>query len=180
MAAVIIKLPRLQSLSDAERFSAHKNPRITGIIYFRRISDNRLSSEQLKSLKSFIALCGQEAAPNILMLTTMWDKPPTPIQRAREKEFKDDFVRREAALKDCEFKQLHKPKDPLEQRWYASEDIVQSAREIVQRLLENVPSKLAAGNEMAATKGSYKQTTVGRDEKKNSGFRGFVRGIFGK
>jgi len=44
------------------------------ILYFHRISDNRMSGTAMKNLRLFRSLCGKDAMPNIIIVTTMWSK----------------------------------------------------------------------------------------------------------
>ena len=63
-----------------------------------RISDNRIAGSPLKNLRMFGKLCGDEALPNVILATTMWDRviPSTAVQR--EEELKRDFWNRMIAL----------------------------------------------------------------------------------
>lgn len=45
---------------------------IVGLIYFQRISDVRMSGSSLKSLRIFEKLCGIQAFPNVMIVTTFW------------------------------------------------------------------------------------------------------------
>jgi hypothetical protein len=47
---------------------------IATIVYLHRIIDNRMSGSQLKNLKMFRTICGQEAMPNVVIATTMWSR----------------------------------------------------------------------------------------------------------
>ena len=47
---------------------------LTGILYFHRITDQRMSETPLRNFRMFEALCGEKAASNVILVTTMWDK----------------------------------------------------------------------------------------------------------
>ena len=50
-----------------------KNILLSGLLYFHRISDNRMASTFLKVLHMFEELCGKKAFHNVILMT-MWDK----------------------------------------------------------------------------------------------------------
>ncbi|KAI6021114.1 P-loop containing nucleoside triphosphate hydrolase protein, partial [Pisolithus marmoratus] len=51
----------------------HKEVKLTGIIYFHRITDNRMSESVCENLDMFNRLCGERAAERVRFVTTMWD-----------------------------------------------------------------------------------------------------------
>lgn len=60
-----------------------------------RISDARVGGESRRNLKMFRKLCGEEAAQNVLFVTTMWDNvdPQTAVQREKELATKEEFFK---------------------------------------------------------------------------------------
>ncbi|KAH8881187.1 hypothetical protein GQ53DRAFT_668330, partial [Thozetella sp. PMI_491] len=48
--------------------------RLTGIIYFHRIIDPRMTASARKNLFMFKKLCGESALQNVILATTMWEK----------------------------------------------------------------------------------------------------------
>jgi len=46
---------------------------LKGILYFHRITDNRMSSNAVTNLRLFEGLCGQQSARNVCLVSTMWD-----------------------------------------------------------------------------------------------------------
>ena len=48
--------------------------RLSGLLFFHRISDNRMGGSPIKHLKMFQNLCGDEALKNVVLVTTMWDE----------------------------------------------------------------------------------------------------------
>jgi hypothetical protein len=48
--------------------------RLSGLLFFHRISDNRMGGSPIKHLKTFQNLCGNEALKNVVLVTTMWDE----------------------------------------------------------------------------------------------------------
>ena len=53
------------------------------LLYFHRISDNRMAGTLLKNLRMFEELCGKDALKNVI-LTTMWDEVDEETGLARE------------------------------------------------------------------------------------------------
>ncbi|KAF8159692.1 hypothetical protein B0H34DRAFT_674009 [Crassisporium funariophilum] len=66
---------------------------LSGLVYFHRISDNRMAGTPLKNLRMFKELCGQNALNNIILVTTMWDEVDEATGAAREKELKENYWR---------------------------------------------------------------------------------------
>ncbi|KAF8424478.1 P-loop containing nucleoside triphosphate hydrolase protein [Tirmania nivea] len=67
------------------------NVRITGIIYVHRISDDRVQGSSLRNLRMLEALCGESCMPNLILMTTHWDKVPTALGQERESELRSGF-----------------------------------------------------------------------------------------
>lgn len=63
---------------------------MTGLLYFHRISDNRVAGTSLKNLHLFEKLCG-ENFNNIVLTTTMWDDVDEPVGAQREQELVTEF-----------------------------------------------------------------------------------------
>lgn len=64
---------------------------ISGILYFHRISDNRMAGTPLKNLRLFQELCGQDAFSRIILTTTMWDEVQIAVGEQREKELSEKY-----------------------------------------------------------------------------------------
>ena len=60
--------------------------KLSGILYFHRISDNRVAGSPYKNLVMFEKLCGMNAPQNIILTTTMWDQVDDDVGSRREKE----------------------------------------------------------------------------------------------
>jgi len=58
---------------------------LTGLLYFHRISDNRMAGTPLKNLRLFERLCGDDFN-SIVLTTTMWDDVDEETGAGREKE----------------------------------------------------------------------------------------------
>lgn len=72
-------------------YSRQQEAIIAGIIYMHRISDNRMTGPLLRNLQSFKNLCGVDAMPNVIVVTTMWSEIREASGAIREKQLIDDF-----------------------------------------------------------------------------------------
>ena len=63
---------------------------IAGLLYFHRISDNRVAGSALRGLKYFEELCGEELNV-VVFTTTMWDVVLEKTGVEREKELMDKY-----------------------------------------------------------------------------------------
>jgi hypothetical protein len=66
--------------------SYKRNIKLSGLLYFHRISDNRMAGTPLKNLRMFRELCGHNALRNIILTTTMWLDVEEELGSLREKE----------------------------------------------------------------------------------------------
>lgn len=64
---------------------------LSGILYFHRISDNRMAGSPLKNLRMFEQLCGKAALRNIILTTTMWDEVDEEIGQSRENQLRENY-----------------------------------------------------------------------------------------
>jgi hypothetical protein len=58
--------------------------KLAGILYFHRISDNRMSGTPVKNFKMFQKLCGDSALRNVVIVTNMWEGVKPQVGEARE------------------------------------------------------------------------------------------------
>ncbi|KAI6110227.1 P-loop containing nucleoside triphosphate hydrolase protein [Pisolithus thermaeus] len=68
-------------------------PILSAILYFHRISDNRMAGTPLKNLRVFEKLCGENAMSKVTLVTTMWDEVDDDVGAERLKELKDTYWR---------------------------------------------------------------------------------------
>jgi len=59
---------------------------LSGLLYFHRISDVRMSATPLKNLRMFEELCGKDSFKNVILTTTMWDDVDEETGASREGE----------------------------------------------------------------------------------------------
>jgi len=64
--------------------------KLSGVLYFHRISDNKMGGVSRRNFNMFRKLCGEETLRNVLIVTTMWGIVPVPQAEAREKELASD------------------------------------------------------------------------------------------
>lgn len=70
---------------------------LAGIIYMHRISDIRMGWTSQQNFRMFRKLCGEKAAENVIIITTMWDKGREEGE-SREKDLQNVYFK--AALDD--------------------------------------------------------------------------------
>ena len=71
-----------------------KNILLSGLLYFHRISDNRMAGTPLMHVRMFEKLCGENAFHNVILTTTMWDEVEEEIGEERERELKTKYWRK--------------------------------------------------------------------------------------
>ena len=64
---------------------------LSGLLYFHRISDNRMAGTPLKNLRMFEQLCGKNAFKNVILTTTFWGEVDEETGSTRERELKDIY-----------------------------------------------------------------------------------------
>ncbi|KAI5981048.1 P-loop containing nucleoside triphosphate hydrolase protein [Pisolithus orientalis] len=64
---------------------------LSAILYFHRISDNRMAGTPLKNLRVFQKLCGKNAMPKVVLVTTMWDEVDDEVGEQRLAELQDSY-----------------------------------------------------------------------------------------
>jgi len=64
---------------------------LSGLLYFHRISDNRMAGTPLRNLNMFKDLCGRDNFKNVVLVTTMWDEVFEDVGLQREQELKEDL-----------------------------------------------------------------------------------------
>ena len=63
---------------------------LAGLLYFHRITDNRMAGTPLNNLHLFEKLCGREFS-TIALTTTMWDEVDQAVGEQREKELREIY-----------------------------------------------------------------------------------------
>ncbi|KAF8811580.1 hypothetical protein BYT27DRAFT_7252672 [Phlegmacium glaucopus] len=81
----------LKMVADWLKSTYAKDILLSGLLYFHRISDNRMAGTPLKNLRMFEELCGKNAFENVILATTMWDEIDETTGVARERELKSKY-----------------------------------------------------------------------------------------
>ena len=64
---------------------------LSGLLYFHRISDNRVAGTPLRNLNMLQELCGRDNFQNVVFVTTMWNEVSQDEGRRREEELQSYF-----------------------------------------------------------------------------------------
>ncbi|KAJ3513208.1 hypothetical protein NLJ89_g3076 [Agrocybe chaxingu] len=81
----------LKLISDWLKKSYAAGVKLTGIAFFHRISDNRMAGTPHRNLRMFGELCGDKAAHNVVLVSTMWDTLERRTGEERERQLKQYF-----------------------------------------------------------------------------------------
>jgi len=76
---------------DVRYLSCKQKVILSGILYFLRISENRVMGMPLRNLNMFNQLCGMGNFENIVLVTTMWDKVSEDVGLWHEKELQNNI-----------------------------------------------------------------------------------------
>lgn len=82
-------------LADVLFHSNKQGARLAGVIYMQRISDLRVGGSARRDFRMFQELCGEDAYPNVIIVTNMWGTVTAEDGAAREQELagKDIFFK---------------------------------------------------------------------------------------
>jgi hypothetical protein len=69
--------------------SFEKDVKLSGMLYFHRITDPRMQGSAKKNLLMFQALCGSGQFTNVILVTTMWEDVSESVGIRRETELKE-------------------------------------------------------------------------------------------
>lgn len=127
-----------------------KQLHLRGVVYVQRITDTRMSGASRRSLEILEAICGTPASPNIVFVTTMWDKLGSDsevVGTERTEELKRLFL--------AKFIERGARVEP-------HTGTLESARGIINKMLCNQPMELDIQREMEDQKLTLEKTTVGQ------------------
>jgi len=68
-----------------------KDMKLSGLLYFHRISDNRKTGTPLKNLGMFEELCGKNTLQKVILTTTLWDEVDQKTGETREGELRSGY-----------------------------------------------------------------------------------------
>jgi len=88
--------PDTQILEEVAAFlvasaSSDTGLKLNGLLYFHRITDNRVGGVEFSNMVMFEKLCGEEGLRNVILCTTMWDLVKKKDGEAREAQLKAEF-----------------------------------------------------------------------------------------
>ena len=119
---------------------------LSGVIYIHRISDKRFTGIAGRNFKIFCELCGNAALKNAVLVTNMWSEVSHDIGQAREDELSSDFFK--LVLDNGAQMARH-------------HDTIQSAHDIIRRIMENHPVVLQIQRELVDERKDIVDTAAG-------------------
>lgn len=120
----------------ANRFHSNKQgARLAGVIYMHRISDLRVGGSARRDFRMFQELCGEEAYPNVIIVTNMWGTVTEEDGIAREQEL---------ASKNIFFKPILDKRAKM----LRHDNTKHSAHQIIQNLVDKGPVVLQIQREL--------------------------------
>ncbi|KAL4078024.1 P-loop containing nucleoside triphosphate hydrolase protein [Scleroderma citrinum] len=81
----------LRNLAEWLKTTYKQKVMLSGLLYFHRISDNRVAGTPLRNLNMFKELCGRDNFKNVVLVTTMWSEVLEDVGLQREEELQNDF-----------------------------------------------------------------------------------------
>lgn len=124
--------------------------RLSGVMYFHRISDVRMGGISKRNFTMFQRLCGTDAFVNVAIVTTRWDEEEKDVAEARFAELQTK-------------PQLCKPVLDGGGRIFRHDRSVESAREILRHLIAKTAKPLLIQREMVDGRKEVAETTAGRE-----------------
>ena len=133
-------------LTETFRYSA--GAKLAGVIYVHRISDDKFGGLAVKNFRMFRELCGEKTLKNVILMTNMWGRV-TPQQGAgRERQLKTKHFK--AAIEKGAHLCRHN-------------NTPESARKILQTVLENEPVVLKIQRELIDEHKEIGATSAGEE-----------------
>jgi chromosome segregation ATPase len=126
----IIHIPALSVESSARYENGSK---LAGVIYIHRISDKRFTGIAGRNFKMFRELCGDSTLKNVILVTNMWGEVTKEVGEAREEQLTTNFF---------------KPVLDKSAQLARHQNTVQSAHDIIRRIMKNRPLVLQIQDEL--------------------------------
>lgn len=131
--------------------TAYENgKKLAGVIYLHRISDFRMGGISTRNFKMFRQLCGDSTLKNVVLVTNMWGEVSKEVGEAREAELAREEI-------------FFKPVMEKGARLLRHDDTVESAQEILRRIIGNQPRSLRIQRELVDEKKDISQTAAGAE-----------------
>ncbi|KAL4069908.1 P-loop containing nucleoside triphosphate hydrolase protein [Scleroderma yunnanense] len=93
--------------SIVDWLSKRKGTLLSGILYFHRITDDRITGTAVKYIPDFQRLCGENGISKIVLTTTMWDGLEEEVGIERLKGLKRNYWKPMAARGSTAFRYLN-------------------------------------------------------------------------
>jgi len=81
-------IAQLSTIVNCIQQPNHEHKDLSGIIYLHGIIETRMKSSNMKNLRMFRELCGEENFGNVVLCTTMWGKVTQEEAQIREEQLK--------------------------------------------------------------------------------------------
>ncbi|KAM6490519.1 P-loop containing nucleoside triphosphate hydrolase protein [Amanita muscaria] len=125
----------LNSIASHLASTYQAGQKLSGILYLHRISDFRMGGISTKNLRMFRELCGDSSLKNVVIVTNMWGEVAHQLGEERETELaSQDFFFRPVLAKGA--------------RMMRHNNTHQSAKDILQSVMENAPQALRIQKEI--------------------------------
>ena len=124
--------------------------KLAGVIYVHRISDRRVGGIARENFRLFRSICGTDAMRNVFIVTTMWEDVTEAVGEAREYELKTKPIFFQPAVEEGAQMLRH-------------QNNAESARTIVQSLVEHSARALQMQRELVDEGRRVPDTSAGRD-----------------
>ena len=145
-------LPQFSSAIHAKIIRYRENKKLSGVLYMHRISDFKMSGVSRRNFGMFRSLCGEATLKNVAVVTNMWSEVNEQKGVAREHELATDGM-------------LFKPVLDKGAQMVRHLNTVDSAQNILRRLVENQPLPLQVQHEMVDQRKALEQTAASEELK---------------
>ncbi|KIL67673.1 hypothetical protein M378DRAFT_159503 [Amanita muscaria Koide BX008] len=137
----------LNSIASHLASTYQAGKKLSGILYFHRISDFRMGGISTKNVRMFRELCGDSSLKNVVIVTNMWGEVAHQLGEEREAELaSQDFFFKPVLAKGA--------------RMMRHTNTHQSAKDILQSVMENVPEALKIQKEIVDEGKAVSQTAA--------------------
>ncbi|KAM6490523.1 P-loop containing nucleoside triphosphate hydrolase protein [Amanita muscaria] len=137
----------LNSIASHLASTYQAGKKLSGILYFHRISDFRMGGISTKNVRMFRELCGDSSLKNVVIVTNMWGEVAHQLGEEREAELaSQDFFFKPVLAKGA--------------RMMRHNNMHQSAKDILQSVMENVPEALKIQKEIVDEGKAASQTAA--------------------
>lgn len=140
----------LKTIADFLKTSYKKGRLLSGILYFHRISDVRMTGAAMRNLNMFKWLCGKSFLRNVVIVTNMWGDVSPRVGHAREAELRND---------DIFFRRILKSGAQMARHM----NTMHSAEDIIRIALGNRPRPLRIQRELVEDGLEIAQTSAGEE-----------------